>query len=165
MDADLDAGWVVLRTQPRRELVAAESVRARGVESYLPFWRTAKRPADAEPVFPGYLFARVGQSADDLLRIRSTAGVLYVLPHDAPPTVLSESLVNEIRLRLASPAGALAPRPFQPGERVTIVDGPFRRMDALFERRLNAAGRVQLLLELVHGTVKVNIPEASLERA
>jgi transcription antitermination factor NusG len=62
--------------------------------------------------------------------------------------------------------GSSAPKQsFRSGERVTIVRGPFRDMDALFERELNAAGRVLVLLQLVHGTARINIQQECLQRA
>jgi hypothetical protein len=38
-------------------------------------------------------------------------------------------------------------------------------MDAVFDRRMNAAGRVRILLEMAHRTVSLNVEEASLRRA
>ena len=38
-------------------------------------------------------------------------------------------------------------------------------MDAVFDRRLSAAGRVRILLELAHRTVHVTVDESQLKRA
>jgi transcriptional antiterminator RfaH len=156
-------GWAVLRTQTHNELMAARSVEARGVEAYIPLLSKphAERPA---LLFPGYLFARVDAASDDLLRIRSAPGVAYVLPHGGTPTLLAEGVVDLIRKRLADPSAA-AVRALRSGDRVTVINGPFRWMEAVFDRRLNAAGRVRILLELAHRTVQLNIEEASLRKA
>lgn len=156
--------WVVLRTQPQRELLAAHAVRASDVESYVPFLPPRRRTERASLLFPGYVFARVAPASDDLLRIRAAPGVSFVLPRAAPPTVLPDSVVGELRARLADPAQLSARRPLQPGERVTIVSGPLRWSNALFDRYLNAAGRVRILLEMVHRTVGVEVEEEALER-
>jgi len=40
------------------------------------------------------------------------------------------------------------------------VSGPLRWVDAVFDRRVNAAGRVRVLLELVERTLVVDLDEA-----
>src|SRR3981081_56132 len=76
----MERRWAVLRSQPRREAVAARAVSARSVESYLPWLPGARASESARPLFRGYLFARITPGSDDLLRIRSAPGVAYVLP-------------------------------------------------------------------------------------
>ncbi len=165
MSRPLQERWAVLRTQPRRELVAAQSIRARDVESYAPFRRLRRGNNREAPLFPGYVFARVAPGSDDLLRIRAAPGVAYVLPRTGPPALLPECLVDELRARLADPAGGLAPRPFSPGDRVSVVGGPFRWSDGLFDRHVNASGRVRILLDMVSRTVTVDLKEEWLEHA
>src|SRR5437762_12759698 len=88
-------GWVVLRTQPQRELLAAEAVRARGGEAFVPYLPPRRRTRRAVPLFPGYLFARV-TSAEDLLPIRSAPGVAYVLPLSAAPALVPGEVVDSL---------------------------------------------------------------------
>jgi hypothetical protein len=38
-------------------------------------------------------------------------------------------------------------------------------MDAVFDRRLSASGRVRILLELAHRTIHVNVDASQLKRA
>lgn len=151
--------WVVLRTQPRREFIGMRSVAARGVEVYaplLPSWDSGQRAL----VFPGYLFARPLSSTDDLLRIRSVHGIAYALPRGGPPARLPDSFIELLRRREAAPV-----RPLQRGERVVLLAEPFRSLEAVFDRRLNAAGRVRVLLELVHRLVPLDLNEVQLRRA
>jgi hypothetical protein len=42
-------------------------------------------------------------------------------------------------------------------EPVTVVSGPFRWFEALFDRRTNAHGRVRILLALLHGTIALEL--------
>jgi transcription antitermination factor NusG len=155
----MDAGWVVLRTQPRHELLAAQAVQARGVDAYVPLI-----PRRTTPLFAGYLFARVLIS-DDLLRIRCAPGVAYVLPHSAAPASLPDAAIAALRARVAEFAARnLTRRLLRPGDQVTVVAGPFRWVDALFDRRVNAAGRVRILLKQVHATIALEIDEKCLKR-
>jgi len=115
--------WVVLRSQARREWVAAGSVAARGVESYVPRMPARGDPQRCPLVFPGYVFARVVPGTDELLRIRSVPGLAYVLPRGGPPAHLTEDAIRLLRRREAAP-----PRPFQRGERVILLAEPFRSL-------------------------------------
>jgi transcription antitermination factor NusG len=113
-------------------------------------------------MFPGYVLARVDGHVDDVLRARSAPGIAYALPRDASPTLLPDGFVEALRARASNAAESLSPGR---GDRVTIVAGPFRWVDALFDRRLNAAGRVRVLLQVVHGSMAVDIDEAQLRWA
>jgi len=160
-----DSGWVVLRTQARHELLAAHAVDARGIESYVPLLKP-KRPADPRlALFPGYLFARIRAATDDLLRIRSAPGIAYLLPRGASPTIMPDLVIDLIRHRLVDYPQGIATPELLHGDRVQLISGPFRWMDAIFDRRLSASGRVRVLLELAHRTIQVNIEESQLKRA
>jgi transcriptional antiterminator RfaH len=149
-----DAQWLVLRTQPRQEALALESLAARSLESYVPVLRKAR---SSEPLFPGYVFARVTPNSDDLLRIRSAPGISYVLPRGAPPALLPDEFIGALQRRVAGRAPG-----YQRGDRVTIRRGPFRWVDAVFDRSLSASGRVRVLLDFVHRPVVVDLNSEDL---
>jgi transcriptional antiterminator RfaH len=157
--------WVVLKTKPRREPLAAQAVEARGVHTYLP--RLPHRPPSgransAGPLFPGYVFARVCEGTDDILRARCAPGVSYVLPRVGAPARLEDGVINAIRTREHELKTGTAPTGFSSGDAVRVMSGPFRWVTGLFDRRLNAAGRVRILLQLVNGTLALQIQEADL---
>ncbi len=153
-------GWVVLKTQPRREMLAAEAVLAGGGESFVPYLPQPSRGGRVVPVFPGYLFAHVA-SAGDLLPIRSAPGIAYVLPRSGTPALIPEHVVDALR---GQTADAPAYTTLRHGDRVVIEEGPFRWMEAVFDRQLNAAGRVRILMALVHRTVALQVDEQLLKR-
>jgi len=130
------------------------------VETYLPRLPTLGEGKPRRLVFPGYIFARTDEDTDDLLRIRSAPGISYVLPRGGPPAYLPESAIEMLRMREAA-----SPPPLSRGERVVILSEPFRSLEAVFDRRLSAAGRVRVLLELVHRVVALDLHEAELQRA
>jgi transcription antitermination factor NusG len=135
-----EGGWVIFRTQPRSELLAARAAKARGLEAYIPLVR--EQPAGRSSLlFPGYLFARISAGSDHLVRIRSVPGVAYSLPRGEAPTLLSDGVVDLIRKRLTDPP-------------TTALRA--RWMEAVFDRRLSAAGRIHILFELAHRTLQLN---------
>jgi transcriptional antiterminator RfaH len=151
--------WVVLRTRVRREMAVAQEVATRGVECYCPSLPQGSRRGQRQALFPGYVFARLEPHAEHLVRVRSAPGVVYVLPRDAPPVFLPDQLIDEFRARAAQPRAELAR-----GDRVKIESGPFRWAEAVFDRRLNGAGRVRVLLHLVHRFVALDLDEQQLRR-
>jgi transcriptional antiterminator RfaH len=157
--------WAVLRSQPRREPIAALAVSAKGVESYLPRLPGA-RPSDAsQPLFPGYLFAHIDRDSDDLLRIRSVPGVAYVLPRGGPPALLPDLFIDSIRSHERRRSSNARGRVFHRGDRVVVLSGPFKWVEGLFDRSMSASGRVRILLNLVHGSVAVQIGATELALA
>ena len=158
-------GWAVLRTQPRQEPLAARAVNARGLESYAPRLPSRRSPSVSTPLFPGYIFAHVGRGPDDLLRIRSAPGVAYVLPRAGVPALLPDAVIEAMRAREAALSSGGAAHHFRHGELVRVKAGPFKWVEGLFDRRLSAAGRVRILLNLVHGSAAVDIDSTDLEPA
>jgi transcription antitermination factor NusG len=160
----LQGGWVVLRTRPRSEVFAAQAVAARGVETYVPML-AASGPtgrSGSKPLFPGYAFARLESPAEELPRVRCAPGVAYVLPRNAPPAFLADDLVEAVRARAAATAEQGRELSLERGDPVTIVSGPFRWIEALFDRRLNDRGRVRILLNLVHGSASIDVSADSV---
>jgi transcriptional antiterminator RfaH len=147
---------VVLKTRPNHERQAAEAITAQGGVAYVPLF-SASGGAEATPLFPGYIFARVDLADSDLLRVRSAAGVAYVLPRGGPPSRLTDELMEAIRRRASHSESGL-----HHGDRVRITRGPFRWLDAVFDRRANPAGRVRILLQFVQRTVPLEIDERDL---
>jgi transcriptional antiterminator RfaH len=156
--------WVVLKTQPRRELLAAHAVRARGPEAYVPMAPPRRGQDLAAPLFPGYLFARVDPESDELLRIRSAPGIAYVLPRALAPALIPPDVIDAIRRRLGDSTDAVVHARFKPGERVTIVDGPFKWVEAVVDGHLSAVGRVRILLDFVHRLVPAVVDEGAIQR-
>ena len=150
----MHTGWVVLRTRVRCELLAAQAVRAKGVESFVPMLTSSA--GVARPMFPGYMFARIQAAAEELPRVRSATGVAYVLPPAAQPAVVPEGLVEAVRLRASKPIDDAA-LSLKRGDRVTVVSGPFRWVEALFDRRLSGRGRIRVLLDMVHGSAALEV--------
>jgi DNA-binding response OmpR family regulator/transcription antitermination factor NusG len=155
-----DPHWVVLKTRPWRERQAEQAIAAGGIETYVPLLSADEHDGAAMPLFPGYLLARVDLSVGDLLRIRSAAGVAYILPHGGPPLALPDDLIEAIRTRVST-----SERGLRQGDRVKIMRGPFQWLEAVFDRRSNPAGRVRILLEFVQRTVAIDMDERDLRYA
>lgn len=85
-----------------------------------------------------------------------------MLPRTGPPALLPELFIDSIRSHEKNGLHTRQ-RAFQHGERVRVVSGPFRWVEGLFDRSINASGRVRILLSLVHGSAAVQIEATELE--
>jgi transcription antitermination factor NusG len=100
------------------------------------------------------------------LRIRSAPGVAYLLPRNSPPALLPDLFIESIRSHeQRALASGRRGRAFRRGDRVRVVSGPFKWIEGLFDRSLNASGRVRILLNLVHGSLAVQLGATELELA
>ncbi len=164
--------WHVLHTQPRRELQVARLLSHESIESYVPEFPPAprtkvgsKRDQLRQRLFPGYMFFRV---QEDFVRwevIRWAPGVQRVLHVDGTPGVIADAVVDHIRERLADSSLRSARPRFQRGDMVVIERGPLTAVDAIFDRELDSASRVQILVNMMGRSLPVRIDLEDLSRA
>lgn len=166
MGADEHIAWYVVRTKPRAEAFAAANLRSKAIEVFLP--RLASRFASGrvahatEPLFPGYLFAHL--ALDRQFHVAAwTPGVARLLAGcDGAPASLDDGIVASLRGR-ASDGDVLVPRPaLRVGDAVEIRTGPFAGLLAIIDRPCSAAGRVQILLDLLRRQTRVDLPASAV---
>lgn len=157
--------WYVLRTKPHAERQVSSLLTLRDTHHYLPLVRSPRNRRVMEPLFPGYLFCQVEIPSIQWVEVRSLPGIAYVLNAQGEPLPVPGDLVEAVRARTDAENGSDAPCRFQPGERVTIVHGPFQGLEAVFDRRLSPSGRSRVFATLLSRLVPVEILEAELSKA
>lgn len=158
--------WYVVQSRPRQEQRAEANLRNQHFETYAPFWCVekvyrSKRVERKEALFPGYLFVRLCPSVDDFRPIRSTRGVLRLVSFGHEPMPIDDAVVERIRQRVGDSDARPA---IEVGERVEILNGPFRGLEAIFQS-FDGDERVVLLLELMQQQVRSTQPLANIRRA
>lgn len=159
--------WYVIHTKPREERRALENLERQGYVCYLPLLITEKirrcqLHAVEEPLFPRYLFIHLDISPDgqSWSAIRSTYGVSRLVMFGQQPASLDDGWVEALRqadrVRRETPVVL-----FVPGEKVTIMEGPFVGIEAIFHIR-SGAERAMVLVEFLGKTVKVPLHPAQL---
>lgn len=159
--------WYVAETDQGQERQAELHLREKGFEPYLPMRRTgaqAKR-IRAVPYFPSYLFVRLMVGADGWNGVFATVGLRAILGNDLPLPV-SDALVTAIQAHELDGFVPVAKRrpiapPFERGEKVRIVDGPFAGYNALFEEPIDAR-RVAILLSMLGRDSRATVDHAHL---
>ncbi len=150
--------WYVLKTKPRAEEKVTSVLSGRGIEAYLPQLKRHTRPGvwRREPLFSGYVFVRIDLGLDEWLRTRSAPCVSYAIGSEGCPTPVPDTVVQAIRTRMEACDGELSPS-LQQGDRVVIIGGPFRGIEAVFDARLNSNGRNRVLLTILGRMTRVEI--------
>jgi len=144
--------WYALRSKPRQESLAASLLDQAGVEVYLPRERVRNERTKTTvlvPFFPGYLFSRLAVQLAEIRLAAYTPGVLYVVGYGDEPWPVPDELIAYIRQRLAPGQRRVGPVDFHPGDRLVIIEGPLRGIEAVFDRQVSATGRVRVLVQVL----------------
>jgi transcription antitermination factor NusG len=81
------------------------------------------------------------------------------------PIVVPEAIITEIRARGIDDVVEIHEVPFDSGQPVRVVDGPFRGFEAIFERYLSGAERVAILLNTIENTgPRIVLPATALAK-
>lgn len=153
-------GWLVVMTKPKMETVAKEHLGRQGFEVYLPLWiDLRRRPGGWQKVqsamFPRYLFVRPVNGEQSVSPIRSTRGVSQLVRFGAELAWASDELIEEIRIIEAARNDCGDElRPFEKGDQVLVLDGPFKGTSA--EVLSSDRQRVILLLQLLGKTQQLS---------
>ena len=152
--------WFALYTKPHKEYVVRNSLTGQGIEVYLPEIRTStRRPGrrGTKPFFPHYLFARFDLQDGAMAKVRWTPGLRRIVCFGDRPAPIPDEVVAHIRRRLATMVERQPEAPFEQGEVVHILHGPFEGLDAIFDRSLPARGRVRVLLSMMSRQVAAEL--------
>lgn len=161
----LEPRWYAAYTCANHEKQVAAQLGERGVEHFLPLYRTVHRWKDRRmqlqlPLFPGYVFVHLPLS--DRLRVLQVPSVVRLVGFGgALPTALPEHEVETLRNGLAGDLRA-QPHPFLTiGRRVRIVNGPLAGMEGIL-RRIKGNYRVVLSVDLIQQSIAVEIDFADI---
>lgn len=159
--------WHLIHTKPRQEALALTNLSRQGFECYMPMLRLQKirqrkTAIVAEPMFPRYLFIRLDTSGtgQSWSPIRSTLGVNQLVRFGGQPAKVDGQLIDLIRSR---EQGTQAQALFSAGDNVTVADGPFAGLEAIYQNT-DAESRSMILLNILSKPVAMRIDTASLRK-
>lgn len=165
-----EPAWYCVCTKPQREKYAQLHLQRQGYETFLP-WLKRKVFSENDfrwaqrPLFPRYLFLR-GSLEGRMTALRSTRGVASVVEFGGRPCRVPDSVVQEIQAR-STGGEVIVPEEtrFQSGDRVRVCTGPYRGMEAIFDRETPDEERVVLLLEIMASVAKLQVDRDFVEAA
>ncbi|QVL48619.1 MAG: transcription/translation regulatory transformer protein RfaH [Thiocapsa sp.] len=167
-ETDVEAApqWYLVQAKPRQAERAEVNLVLQGYSVFHPQImveriRRGRRVVVEESLFPNYLFIRLRRWVDNWYPLRSTRGVARLVSFGREPLPVQDAMIAEIRRRLDA-------RPAQSelcsGQKVEIIEGPFRGLEAIFKVH-QGERRAQLLIELLHRQITLTIPIADIRRS
>jgi transcription antitermination factor NusG len=164
-DNTVQPRWFAIRTRSHHEKTVLQQLTNRGIQSYLPLYRTVhewtnRRKADLElPLFPTYLFIHI--APQERIRTLEVPGVLNFVGLGRNPSPLLDAEIESLR-------DGLSLRRFEPhpylvaGTRVRIATGPLAGMEGVVQRRKGCL-RVVLAVDFIAQSVAVEVDAEELE--
>jgi transcriptional antiterminator RfaH len=162
--------WYAVHTKPHQEHTVQDVLVNRGIETYLPVLKPSRirppREAHPKPFFPSYLFACLDLTRVPMSSINWTPGVNRLVSFGGQPALVAAEVLHWLKHRLAQ----IDERdyhhglPLQPGDRLRLVKGPLKDVEAIFEQRLSSPQRVRVLIEILGRLTPCQINLQDLER-
>jgi len=161
--------WFLAHTLPKSEWKAELHLGAQGFRTFQPQIRKTIRHARQlqtvrAPLFPRYLFVILDLERDRWLSVRSTVGVASLFSsRDGRPVPVPVGIVESLIARSEDSLTRLDSGLVK-GQQVRILTGPFVDFVGTLDR-LNEAGRVRVLLEMMGTAVPLTLHRSALAPA
>lgn len=164
-DAEGEAApdWFCLRSRTKQEHLAAMHIRSRvGIEVFAPRISFSKKTRSGkkrftEAMFPGYLFCYCNIQ-EHLRHLLAIQGVIGIVRYGSRIPPVPAAFIEDLRSRIP---GEMFEKPdpvIEIGSEVTVVEGPFKDLQAVVSQVLAARDRVRILLEFLGRQAEVEIP-------
>ena len=157
--------WYVVHTKVRKEQYAEWQLSRRGVVTFLPWIvRPSRVSLDdvVQPLFPGYLFARVDLE-QQYWDVVWAPGVHRLVGFGEVPSSIDDEVIDFLRSRVSKDGVVRMFPVFREGDRVRIKQGPLAGLVGIIERPCSGRGRVRVLMELLRRQTRVEVPERLLD--
>jgi len=157
--------WYAAYTRSNHERTAAEQMKRRSIEHFVPTYETVRTWKDRRkrlemPLFPGYVFVRV--AIEERLRVLVVPGIVRLVGFENRPVPVADEEIESLRTivdRRLRPE----PHPFLPvGRKVRIRRGALEGVTGILVRK---KGRVRLLIsvDLIRQSAAVEVDSADVE--
>jgi len=148
----LKEAWYAVHVRSNQERQAAEHFRGRGVETFLPLYKTLSRRLDRRvmlerPLFTGYVFVRLDLASDVRIAVLRTPGVVRIVGFGGELARIPDDTISSLRILVDNSDGAVKPHPLvREGQKVAVLDGCFRGASGVLH--LTAGRKPQLVVEV-----------------
>jgi transcription elongation factor/antiterminator RfaH len=161
--------WYLVQALARQEARADFQLALQHFRVFLPVFTKTIRHARKfrvvkAPIFSGYMFVGLDLARDQWRSINGTFGVARIVACQDRPSPVPRGLIEALLDRTDDAGETSLTYTFRPGDSVRLRDGPFANQLATLDR-LDAHGRVRVLLEIMGGSVGIVLMNDALEPA
>jgi transcriptional antiterminator RfaH len=165
--------WYAFQSKARKEQLVSEQLRIRRIEVFFPRVRVQSvnsRARGMQPYFPGYLFGRVDLEKYGRSIVDWIPGALRIVNFGGEPVPVPDYFIDILRhqLEVINAHGAEFAPEFQPGDAVTIQQGPLAGYEGIFNARLPGRDRAEVLLNMLQGShvrVQLSIDQITSQKS
>lgn len=134
-----------IKNQGLSDLFGAVIVPAENVVRF----RKAKRVVEERRLYPGYIIVEMEPTEEALKLINATPGVVYFLTRKGKPVSLKKEEVAQILEQMERGKGRLkAEVPFERGENVKVIAGPFTGFTGTVEEIFPNRDKVRVMVTI-----------------
>lgn len=154
--------WYVINTKPLKEFLVEKLLTDAGIAVYNP---KIKNNGRVKSFFPCYIFSKFSVKKHYRL-IKYTRGVRKILECEYGPIPIEERIIEEIKSREENGVIVIRRKIIPPkvGEKVEILEGPFKGFQGIFEKEFNGSERVAVLLRIVNYQARLLIEKSKLTK-
>lgn len=155
--------WYALHVRCNHEQAVSRGLRCRGVSHFFPCYDSVRQWKDRRvklqtPLFPGYLFVRIGLG--DRMLVVTVPNVVSLVGNRAGPTPVPPEQIDWIQ-RGIEHGNALPHEWLAVGRRVLIVEGPMAGVEGILVSKRNSR-RVIVALESIAQAFAVEVDASQL---
>ncbi len=165
--SEQESHWYVVRAQPKRERIAARSLReTMGVEVVCPLvkFRKATRRGKvwwSEAMFPGYLFVKFDRKEQGR-GVKYAQGVLTIVQFGESMPIVPPAFVEALSEQLGDQEEIVIAHAVEVGDQFELAEGPLSGQIGDVVEVLPGEERVRLLVEFIGGEQEVEVDLMSL---
>ncbi|MGF1531389.1 MAG: transcription termination/antitermination protein NusG [Puniceicoccaceae bacterium] len=155
--------WYVLKTQPKREHLAARQIRDRvGIEVFAPRVSYSKKTVRGkrkftEALFPGYIFCRC-EIEVEMRFLMSIQGVQGLVRYGGDIPSIRDEVVELLREQVPEEEYERPDPVIEVGQRVLVVEGPLKNLQAVVSEVMAAGERIKILLDFLGHEREIAVP-------
>jgi transcription antitermination factor NusG len=147
--------------------MVASALSNAGITNFLPLvaekhrWSDRSKSVDV-PLFPGYVFVQIPNSAEAQLQVRKMSGVVQFVGNQQGAVPIQDREINDVKAVLEQRVSC-SPYPFlQVGQRVRICGGAFDGIEGVLIGR-DSASKLVISIELIQRSLAVSIYNFDVE--
>ena len=165
------SNWMLVQVKPRQERRALENLERQKGVCYCPIVQIeklirGKRTQVEEALFPGYLFINFDPEQSNLTytAVCSSRGVNKIVSFGSGPVKVPESVILQIKdYEKVNVLNFSAPNLPLKGDKVIIVDGPFKGLQAVYSQA-DGHKRSIVLINLLHQQAPASLANTQIKK-
>ena len=160
----VEAKWYALYSKAHHENHVAQQLLGRSLEVLFPVYSSMRRWKDRRvqlslPLFPGYLFVRLG--LENRMLALTVPGVVSLVGSGSHPVAIPSEEIEALRHLMTSKV-PMEPHPYLAcGRRVRVKHGPFAGMEGILLRKKHDF-RLVLSVTLINRSVAIELDAADV---